>query len=192
MLKRSFQKRSLDMDLIDITEKTHDIIIDLFYGTEKNFTKQVIYTNPKCYLRKEALPLLEKAIELSNQQGLTLKIFDAFRPQKAQEILWSICPDSTYVMPPEKGSCHTRGIALDLTLVDQDSGKELDMGTPFDDFTPLSHHGAMVSKEANVNRYQLLGIMLSAGWDLNPKEWWHYQLFSPQSYPLIKENYGIL
>ena len=72
------------------------------------------------------------------------------------------------------------GAAIDLTLVDQ-NGTELDMGTPFDDFTLKSHHGSLnISVTAQRNRAVLLGLMTAAGWDFFRNKWWHYQLFSPR------------
>ncbi len=60
------------------------------------------------------------------------------------------------------------------------------MGSPFDSFQETSHHGSReITAKAAANRYVLLGIMMSAGWDLFASEWWHYQLFNAQSYPLI-------
>jgi len=179
------------MALVQITPQTHDVIIDILYATDRNFTGKRVYDQPLLFLHKDALPLLERAIELTTQQDLRLKIFDGFRPQTAQERLWASCPDPMYVMPPAKGSLHTRGIAIDLTLVTP-NGEELDMGTPFDSFLTASHHGAPnISRTAAANRYRLLGIMMSAGWDLYKYEWWHYQLFNPTAYPLIEEDYGI-
>jgi D-alanyl-D-alanine dipeptidase len=155
------------------------------YATSNNFVGEAVYPDDLCLLRPEALHCLEKAIDLARAQGFRLKILDAYRPQSAQEKLWSICPDPNYLAPPQSGSHHTRGVAVDLTLVDE-NGAELDMGTEFDTFTPLSHHGAAeISSQAAKNRYLLLGIMMSAGWDLYVNEWWHYQLFNPRSYDLI-------
>lgn len=179
------------MSLIEIKSEEYPILIDLKYGTSDNFTGQKIYDCPKLLLHKETLSHLEKSIELAAAHHLKIKIFDGFRPHTAQQKLWSICPHSAYVANPEKGSHHTRGIAVDLTLVDQ-SGKELDMGTSFDDFTSQSHHLGEISKEAQSNRYLLLSIMMIAGWDLYPYEWWHYQLSEVDSYPLILENYKIM
>jgi D-alanyl-D-alanine dipeptidase len=180
------------MELVEITEQSHPVVLDLRYGSLNNFTNQTIYTTPRCFLHTEALPLLEKAIDLAAQQDLRFKIFDAFRPKAAQESLWSICPNPMYVTPPEKGSPHTRGVAIDLTLVNS-LGEELPMGTPFDDFTEQSHHGALVSRDENANRYTLLGIMMCAGWDFYKNEWWHYQLFNAQTnYPLIAHDYGMM
>lgn len=179
------------MPLVEINEKKYPIVLDLRYATTNNFTRQQIYQKPLCLLHSQAIPLFEKAIQLAEQQNFRFKIFDAFRPQAAQEKLWSIFPDPTYVMDPLKGSNHTRGIAIDLTLVDQHD-QELDMGTPFDDFTSKSHHIGEVSAEVNSNRYKLLGIMMSAGWDLYRYEWWHYQLLNVDSFPLLENDWGIM
>lgn len=174
------------MSLIKITA-SDDLLIDLAYGTTNNFTGQVIYKNPECYLHEDAWVCLERAMRLVKPLGLRLKILDAFRPQEAQEALWSIVPNEQYVANPAKGSPHSRGVAIDLTLVDA-SGQELDMGTAFDDFTEQSHHQNQdVSLLAQKNRLLLLGIMTAAGWDFYQNEWWHYQLFHARNYPLYSD-----
>ena len=182
----------VNMPLIEITQASYEVELDLLYSTEKNFTGKSIYQKPLCFLHKSALPLLEKAIFLANQQGYYFKIFDAFRPKAAAQILWDFCPNPMYVADPKKGSNHTRGIAIDLTLLDKTTGIELDMGTPFDDFTEKSHHSTVVSSETAKNRYMLLGIMLTAGWDFYNNEWWHYQMFNPKDFPLIETDYGMM
>jgi D-alanyl-D-alanine dipeptidase len=160
--------------------------IQLAYATVENFMGEVIYQKPLCFLHKDAATLLETARLLACQQGLGLKILDAFRPSEAQWKLWKHTPDPAYVADPRQGSPHGRGIAVDLTLFDQETGKELEMGTSFDDLSPKSHHGdTKISETAQKNRYLLLGIMMSAGWDLYINEWWHYQLFNPRTYPLL-------
>lgn len=176
--------------LIKITESTHNILIDMRYATANNFTGHPIYPTTDCYIHTQALPHLEKAIDLAAELGFKLIVLDAYRPQKAQEKLWEICPDPMYITPPTRGSHHTRGVAIDVTLADK-QGRECDMGTPFDSFSTLSHHGATgLSPEAVKNRYLLLGIMMSAGWDLYTNEWWHYQLFNPRDFPLIENMYS--
>ncbi len=160
--------------------------IQLAYATPDNFMGKVIYQNAHCYLHQEAATLLEKARQLAVEQGFGLRIFDAFRPSEAQWRLWEHTPDPNYVADPRRGSPHGRGIAIDLTLFDLESGKSLEMGTSFDDLSLRSHHGNQeVSSKAQYNRYLLLGIMMSAGWDLYLNEWWHYQLFNPRTYPLL-------
>lgn len=163
--------------------------ISLAYGTPHNFTGQLIYQNPVCYLHQEAAVLLEKARCLALSQNLGLRVYDAFRPTEAQWKLWEHVPDPDYVADPRKGSPHGRGIAVDLTLYSLKSQEALDMGTDFDDLREKSHHGrADISTEAQKNRYLLLGIMMSAGWDLYMNEWWHYQLFKAQTYPLLSDR----
>ncbi len=77
---------------------------------------------------------------------------------------------------------------MDLSLSDR-NGELLDMGTPFDAFTPLSHHAATgISVAAQRNRMLLLGLMTAAGWDFYSKEWWHYQLFDSRRHPLIADS----
>ncbi len=154
-----------------------------YRGTD-NFTKKPIYPpNAEPLLRPEAMKLLQTAAELAAAQGLRLKIFDAFRPRYAQEKLWREFPNPDYIMPPQKGSPHCRGVAVDLTLTDAE-GKELDMGAEFDRFAPIAHHGAEdLNAEQQQARFTLLGLMTTAGWDFYRKEWWHYQLFNSRDYP---------
>jgi D-alanyl-D-alanine dipeptidase len=177
--------------LFEITEDNYPITLDIQYATSRNFTGKPVYTTPKCYLRDEVKPLFEKAIFLAAQQNMTFKIFDAFRPQKAQEALWNFCPDPMYIANPASGSHHTRGVAIDLTLVNKD-GIELDMGTPFDDFELTSHHGSLMSPEVQHNRFLLLGIMMTAGFDFYTSEWWHYQVFNPRQFDLINDDMGMM
>ena len=92
-------------------------------------------------------------------------------------------PDPNFIAPPDKGSPHSRGVAIDLTLVNSNN-IELDMGTGFDEFSKLSYHGCLdITKEAYKNRLMLLGIMTDAGWDFFRNEWWHYQLFNSKKLP---------
>jgi D-alanyl-D-alanine dipeptidase len=177
------------MSLIQICPKNFDVIIHMAYATANNFTQQVIYDTSLCYLHSDAISPLEKAIDLAKRQGVKFKILDAYRPQSAQEFLWDLYPNSPYIADPKKGSHHTRGIALDLTLVDATTLQEIPMGTDFDSFCDKSHHGSLDMDDVSMkNRLLLLGIMMSAGWDFYQKEWWHYQLFNPYSYPLIHKN----
>ncbi|MBK47914.1 MAG: D-alanyl-D-alanine dipeptidase [Pelagibacteraceae bacterium] len=176
------------MDLIKITKKKYPIEIDLLYATKKNFTGKQIYKKKDCYLHKEALPLFKKSIAIAQKLDYKIKIFDAFRPTEAQWKLWEHTPDDNFIAHPKKGSPHSRGVAIDLTLVNKNN-KELDMGTGFDSFSKKSFHGnTSINKKAQKNRLILLGIMSAAGWDFYKKEWWHYQLFNSKKYKLIKNN----
>lgn len=176
------------MTLIPITPASHGISLDIAYATENNFTGQPIYGRADLYLHPEAEACLIRSVELANCLGLGIKIFDGFRPSEAQWIMWRHTPDPEFLADPRRGSPHSRGVAVDLTLLDRD-GRELDMGTGFDAFTPRSHHGNTdISVEAQRNRHILMGIMTTAGWDFYRNEWWHYQLFNSRSYPLLSDS----
>ena len=102
---------------------------------------------------------------MAKKLNLKLKIYDAFRPTEAQWKLWEHTPDENFIANPKKGSPHSRGVAIDLTLVNKNNN-DLDMGTTFDNFTSKSFHGDIsISKEAQKNRFILLGIMSDSGWD---------------------------
>jgi D-alanyl-D-alanine dipeptidase len=175
------------MTLVAITEQSHDVALDIAYATANNFTGKPVYARPLCFLHPDAAAKLEKAIALAKALDLRLKIFDAFRPSEAQWVLWNHTPDPNFLADPRRGSPHSRGAAVDLTLIAAD-GAALDMGTEFDAFTPLSHHAATaVSTEAQRNRFLLLGLMSAAGWDFYGNEWWHYQLFDAKRYPLLSD-----
>jgi len=176
------------MHLVEICKPNFDVELCIAYATADNFTGYPVYKKPLCYLHPEAATCMQKAIMLAAPLGLRFKLFDGFRPQEAQETLWAHTPDPEFIADPTLGSNHSRGIAIDLTLIDM-SGNELDMGTAFDEFTPLSHHAVTkISVEAQQNRLLLLGLMTAAGWDLYKNEWWHYQLFNTQSYPLLRDG----
>jgi D-alanyl-D-alanine dipeptidase len=175
--------------LVEITESRHDVVIDIAYATTRNFTGRPVYCRPGCYLHADAAAALARAVALARPLGLRIKIFDAFRPSEAQWRLWNFRPDPEFIADPRRGSPHSRGVAIDLNLIDA-SGTELDMGTGFDAFTPLSHHGVTeIGIEAQRNRLILMGIMTTAGWDCYMNEWWHYQLFNARArYPLLSDS----
>lgn len=174
--------------LVHITEQNHAVLIDLMYASQNNFTGQVIYDHPLCFLHPQAEAGLRRAITAAQGFGLRLKILDAFRPQEAQEALWAVAPNPDYIADPKKGSNHTRGVAIDLTLVDA-NGQALDMGTPVDTMHPASHH-FYVDHPAHiqVNRMRLLTVMLEAGFVHHPREWWHYQLPDANRFALIDSH----
>lgn len=177
------------MVLHPVTSAEFDVELSIAYATADNFTGRAIYRRADCWLHSDAADRLAQAITLARPLGLRFRIFDAFRPQEAQWVLWNHTPDPGFLADPRRGSAHSRGVAIDLTLVDQ-TGRDLDMGTPFDAFTPLSHHGNTdISEIAQRNRHLLLGIMTAAGWDFYQNEWWHYQLFQARArYPLLSDS----
>ncbi len=176
------------MALVAVTETEFDVEIRLAYATADNLTGRPVYARPLCYLHRDAAAALRRAVAFARKLDVRLRVFDAFRPTEAQWRLWNHNPDPTFLADPRRGSPHSRGVAVDLTLLDR-QGTPLDMGTPFDDFSDRAHHdNTTVPVQVQRNRFILLGLMSAAGWDFYMKEWWHYQLFNARSYPLYSDR----
>lgn len=176
------------MPLVPLPAASLAIDLALAYGGADNFTGRPVYARPSAWLHPHSLAPLARAAALAAAQGLRFRVFDAFRPQEAQWVLWTHTPDPEFLADPRRGSAHSRGVAIDLTLMDG-NGNDLPMGTAYDAFTPRSHHGnTEISTEAQRNRHLLLGIMSAAGWDFYRSEWWHYQLFGAETYPLLSDS----
>ncbi len=171
--------------LVDLADPRFDLDLEIAYATPDNFTGQPIYSQPKALLRPEAAERLLAAIDLARRLGCRFRVYDAFRPLEAQWALWRFAGPG-YVADPRRGGPHTRGVAVDLTLLDA-AGQPLDMGGPFDELNPNAWHDAPVSPEAQRNRHLLLGLMTAAGWDCFRMEWWHYQLFEPRRFDVLSD-----
>lgn len=164
-----------DEDFVKVIRYIPDIIIDLRYSTENNFTSQQIYDFSDVWLRYGTVKKLMRVQEELKQNGCGLKIWDGFRPPSAQFKLWDICPDPTYVSNPNNGfSSHSRGNTVDITLVYTD-GTELTMPTGFDDFSKLADRDySDCSKEAADNAIFLEQLMIKHGFKPYSGEWWHF------------------
>ncbi len=172
--------------LTDLADPAFDLDLAIAYATPENVTGKPIYARARALLHPDAADKLQTAIRLAARLDLRFRIFDAFRPTEAQWALWRFAGGGPYVADPRRGGPHTRGVAVDLTLIDA-SGAALDMGGPFDELTPNAWHDADVAPAAQRNRHLLLGLMTAAGWDCYLKEWWHYQLFEQRRYPSLTD-----
>ena len=128
--------QALKGKFVNIKTLSPEFVLDIKYATADNFLKQAVYDCGECYLREATAKALLAAQKDFLKRGYTLKLFDCYRPLSVQKKMWKILPGTHYVANPAKGSKHNRGAAVDLTLVDLATGKELDMGTPFDTFSP--------------------------------------------------------
>jgi len=163
------------------------IRVDLRYASANNFVGRDLYSPYDCaWLHVQAAEALERVVAWlkDRRPDLTALVLDALRPQRVQQQLWDAL-DGTglrlYLADPARGSIHSYGMALDLTLLDA-SGRELDMGTGFDDMTELSHPAleegfllaGLLSEEQVANRRLLRAAMLQAGFLAIRTEWWHF------------------
>jgi D-alanyl-D-alanine dipeptidase len=163
------------------------IAVELRYATPHNFVGRDLYNPLDCaWLHGDAARALEQAVDwLARQRPeYRLLILDALRPQRVQEQLWQTLQGTDllgYIAEPERGSIHSFGMALDLTIVDG-AGCELDMGTVFDDLsersqpaleTVLLARGELTRVQCD-NRHLLRNAMLLAGFQGINSEWWHF------------------
>ncbi len=161
--------------------------VDLRYAGPHNLLGRDLYSPHDCaWLHAAAAAALEVASQAlsARQPGLRLCVLDACRPQRVQEAFWAFVegtPMQAYFAHPGPGSIHSFGMAVDITLVDA-AGRELDMGTPFDDTSEHSHP-ALETRwlEAGVlhprqvqHRQWLREAMAAAGWQGITTEWWHF------------------
>jgi zinc D-Ala-D-Ala dipeptidase len=167
----------------DVTSLDPSIRLDIRYATTDNFTKSKIYDCPLCLLRPEAAEAVVAAHKALKKKGLGLKMFDCYRPRPYQQRLWDKVPNPDYVTPPAKGSMHSRGAAVDLTIVEA-NGKELDMGTPYDFFGPEAHtDNTKLPQKVLANRRLLRETLEAVGFKGIRTEWWHFS-YQRKSWPL--------
>lgn len=174
-------------DMVVLQHEVPELIFDVRYATENNFTRRILYPDALLRSRRHVADSLKTAVRLAAERGYRIKIFDAYRPVSVQRFMWSLLPDERYVADPAKGSRHNRGCAVDVTLCTLD-GNELDMGTGYDEFTELAHADAKgITRDQASHRAILKEIMNSSGFDVLPTEWWHFDLRGWESYPILEE-----
>lgn len=172
--------------LVDIQSINPNIKLEMRYATTNNFFNRKLYPVPRCLLRKEVAQKLSKVQEDFEEMGLGLKVFDCYRPWSVTRQMWEILPDSRYVANPERGSRHNRGAAVDLTLVDFRTGRELEMPTDFDDFTnkaarDYGGNAPQVRRNSNL----LESKMKKYGFEPLMSEWWHFDAVGWQKFSLL-------
>ena len=156
------------------------------YATSYNFTRAQLYPSARLWLHRDTARALSRVQNELAQQGLGLKVYDAYRPFSVQQRMWDLIRDERYVSNPAKNrGRHTRGTAVDVTLVDNKGGP-LDMPTDFDDFTDRAHADYAGANEAQKrNRAVLARAMTRAGFVPYPFEWWHFDLKHWEKYPVL-------
>ena len=173
--------------MIEIKTFIPTILYDLRYATENNFTGTKLYRDGKeTFARLAVVRALQKVQNDLNQQGYGLKIFDAYRPYSVTQKMWDLIHDERYVANPKNGSGHNRGLAVDLTIISLKDGKELNMGTGFDNFTDSAHQSfTALPADVLANRKLLKEIMGKNGFKALDTEWWHYSWPNDRNYEVL-------
>ena len=180
-----------------VKDQIPDIQVELRYCWDNNFVGEPIdgYYNDVCILTSQATKALKNVQEELKTKQLSLKIFDAYRPQRAVNHFWAWAKNVNDTLKKEEyypnvdkknlfkeqyiatRSRHSSGSTLDVTLVDLKTGEELDMGTPYDFFGPQSwiYYNDLTDKQ-KANRILLQTVMKKHGFRQYPQEWWHFTL----------------
>jgi len=162
------------------------VLAEVRYATRDNFTGTQLYPSARLWLHRDTAGALSRVQADLAARGLALKIFDAYRPLSVQQRMWDLIRDERYVSNPAKNrGRHTRGTAVDVTLVDAKGGP-LDMPTDFDDFTDRAHADYPgVTADQKRNRSVLAAAMSRHGFVPYPFEWWHFDLEGWEKYPVL-------
>jgi D-alanyl-D-alanine dipeptidase len=170
--------------LVPIETVRPPLLQEVRYATRHNFTGRVLYPLPRVFLHRDTARALQRVQRDLQKSGLGLKVWDAYRPMSVQEKMWDLIRDERYVSNPAKNKGrHTRGTAVDVTLIDK-LGRELPMPSDFDDFSERAHReyrGGTATQRRN--RQILQDAMAQHGFVPFPTEWWHFDLNNWENYP---------
>ncbi|WP_316827575.1 M15 family metallopeptidase [Pedobacter miscanthi] len=183
---RAAIKSNPNNELVEIKKAIPGISLDIRYATKNNFMQQVMYKQARAFARKPVVESLKKIQKELNKKGYGLKIFDGYRPYAITVEFYKKASDKNFVANPAKGSKHNRGCAVDLTLINLKTGKELEMPTPYDSFSAAAAAKyEKVSPEAKKNRNFLISIMAKYRMNVLENEWWHYDFADWKNYDLM-------
>jgi D-alanyl-D-alanine dipeptidase len=179
-------------DLVELVKLEPTLKLDIRYATANNFVGRPLYTEARAFLQKPAAEALRRAHQKLRQQGYGLLIFDGYRPWAITKLFWDVTPPKlhNFVADPRKGSKHNRGCAIDLSLFDLKTGKEVEMPGAYDEMTERSYPtykgGTAEQRKA---RDLLRAAMEAEGFAVNEYEWWHFDYKDWRQYPILNVSF---
>lgn len=182
----------LKPDLVDVTKVDPNIKLDIRYATDNNFMGTGLYDKAAAFMQRPAAQALGKACLKLRKKGYGVIIFDAYRPWYVTKMFWDATPDhqKEFVANPQSGSRHNRGTAVDLTLYDLKTGKEVEMTGGYDEFSNRSYpnYPGGTSRQRHY-REVLRKAMESEGFTVNDSEWWHFDYKDWKKYPVMNKTF---
>jgi len=164
-------------DLVELVKLDSALKLDIRYATSNNFMHRPMYTHAWAFLQRDAAEALERVSHKLHKQGYGLLIFDGYRPWSITKSFWDNTPPEkhSFLADPRKGSIHNRGCAVDLSLYDLKTGKEISMPSPYDDFTRKAYSAYKGGTASQRHMRDLLRLaMESEGYAVIKSEWWHF------------------
>jgi zinc D-Ala-D-Ala dipeptidase len=182
----------LKPDLVELIRLEPTIKLDIRYATSNNFLGTPVYTQARAFLQRPATEALLRAHRELQAQGYGLLIHDGYRPWYVTKIFWDATPDDKkiFVADPMEGSKHNRGCAVDLSLYDLKTGKEVRMPSGYDEMTDRAFADyAGGTPEERARRALLRQAMEKQDFQVNPKEWWHFDYTDWKQYPILNVKF---
>lgn len=179
-------------DLVEIIKLDPTIRLDIRYATKNNFTGRAVYKEPRAFLQRPAAEALVRVNSALKRQGYGLVVFDGYRPWQVTKIFWDVTPveKREFVADPSKGSRHNRGCAVDLTMYELQTGKQVRMPSEYDEMTERSHiNYQCATPEARRLREMLRATMEAEGFAVYEPEWWHYDYKDWRAYPILNISF---
>ena len=175
-------------DLVELVGIEPSVRLDVRYATERNFVGRPVYRQARVFLQRPAAEAVARVHRGLAARGYGLLVFDGYRPWSVTRLFWAVTPPHLreFVANPRQGSRHNRGCAVDLTLFDLATGREVEMPTPYDDFTEKAaqeYAGATPAQSAH--RAMLREAMAKEGFLTYPSEWWHFDYERWREYPIL-------
>ena len=172
-------------DLVELVKLDSTIVLDIRYATNNNLVGRPVYTEARAFLQRPAAEALVKVSKEMETLGYRLLIFDGYRPWSVTKTFWDITPEDKkiFVADPKEGSRHNRGCAIDLSLFDIASGKEIIMTGEYDEMSKRSYPDYTGGTEEQRKMRDLLRSKMEAnGFVVYEFEWWHFDYKDWRSY----------
>ena len=182
----------LKPDLVELVKLDPTIKLDVRYATANNFLGTPVYTQARAFLQRPAAEALLRAHRELQAHGYGLIIHDGYRPWYVTKIFWDATPDDKkiFVADPAAGSKHNRGCAVDLSLYDLKTGKEVKMPSGYDEMTDRAFADYVGGTPGERSRRALLRqAMEKQDFNVNPKEWWHFDYKDWKQYPILNVKF---
>lgn len=180
-------------DLVELVKLDRTIKLDIRYATSNNFLGRPVYKEARAFLQRPAAEALVRANKALRRKGYGLIIHDGYRPWSVTKTFWDATPadKKIFVADPSQGSRHNRGCAVDLSLFDLKTGKEVVMTSGYDEMTERSHiNYAGGSDEQRRLRDLLRAAMEAEGFAVYEPEWWHYDYKDWKEYPILNIRFS--
>ena len=184
-----------DSDLVELIKLDPNFVLDIRYATTNNFVGKVVYPEARAFLQRPAAEALVEVNKEMEELGYKLLIFDGYRPWSITKVFWDVTPadKKIFVADPKEGSRHNRGCAIDLSLYDIATGKEVEMTGEYDEMTKRSYPDYAGGTEAQREARDLLREKMEAhGFTVYKFEWWHFDYNDWKSYRIGNIPFGAI